>query len=97
MREAPGEQPPRQQEADAAAKEGEGVVPADGQQEDSQPEGDHGPSPDVHMPEQEEPPMPEADGHSPPTQPSGAEGVPGPEDVGDEDIEHVSVEFDAID
>ena len=97
VREVPGEQPARQQGADAAAEEGEGVVPEDDQQEDSQPVGDHGPSPGGCLPEQKEPPMPEADGHSPPTQPSGAEEVPVPEEVGDEDLEYVSVEFDGMD
>ena len=41
--------------------------------------------------------MPEADGHSPPTQPNGADEVPVPDDVGDEETEYVSVEFDGMD
>ena len=49
------------------------------------------------MPGQGESLVPEVDEHAPPTQPNEAEGAPVPEEVGGEDMEYVSVEFDGMD
>ena len=95
--ESSGLVPDRQEQVDTTEDAETGLAPADGEQGCDQLGGNDEASPGASVPGQEESLVPEVDQHAPPTQPNGADRAPVPEDVGDEDIEYVSVEFDGMD